>query len=375
MFRAASRLEPQNPVDRAAIEDLFLASDQLELAVDRVLTEIGRAPLLARGYIELYTLYLRQNAYDKAWCVLDVLADLGALDEEERRFYDDYPPLAPKDVPGQLTGAAWRSHLVPAQLDAQLTSILQIVTAGYLRALAAHVPAEARQGGFGPLFTRDTSRSAAEVVSAVKNGAEVLALSPPALYVRRGSDVPAALAPVLAPGGGLYIDPEAVEEVSLGELPFVTGRRLAELRPELVARAVFSGVPELKMALGLGIAISRGAPFPVHGAKPQLGNVAANLSREEHDRLRAAIADTTQAARLDVTLWSQLVDESLSRAGLLLAGRVGLARRGLQREPALAGDPSAETRTKGLYAFAIGDTYGELRAALGIGVNVPSSVG
>ncbi len=370
MFRAASRLDPQNTIDRAAIEDLFLASDQLELAVDRVLVEISRAPLVARAYTELYTLYLRQNAYDKAWCVLDVLEDMGALDEEERRFYDDYPPLAPKDVPGQLTSAAWRSHLLHPQLDPQLTTILQIVTAGYLRALVAQVPVDPRSPAFGPLFTRETSRSAAEVVGILKNAAEVLSLPPPALYVRRGTAE--ALALVLAPGNGVYVCPDAVEAVSLGELPFLVGRRLAELRPELVARAAFPGVTELKMALGLGISISRGAPFP--GTKPHLASVGTHLSRDEHDALRAAVTDTSQAARLDVKLWAQQVDDSLSRAGLLLAGRVGLARRALLREPALSGDPSAETRVKGLYAFAIGDAYGDLRGALGIGVNVPTSV-
>ena len=369
MFRAASRLDPKNAQDRIALEDLFLASDQLEAAVHRAQDEVARAPLVARGYTELYSLLVRQSSYDKAWCVLDVLSDLGALDEEERRSYDDYPPLALKDVPGQLTAGAWRSHLAHPQLDGQLTLILQIIAAGYLRAQVAHVPVASRHAFFGSLFTRDTSRSAGEVVSALKNGAEVLALPPPALYVRRGTEE--ALGLVLAPGNGVYVCPEAVEAVGSGELPFLIGRRLAELRPELMARAVFPGSNELKTALGLGIALSRGAPFP--DARPQFANVGGHLTREEHDLLRGAVADTTQTARLDVRAWAQLVDESATRAGLLLAGRVGLARRGLLKETGLSGDPTTERRVKSLYAFAISDTYTELRGALGIGVNIPTS--
>ena len=70
----------------------------------------------------------------------------------------------------------------------------------------------------------------------------------------------------------------------------------------------------------------------------------------------------------DLARWSQMADLTATRAGLLLAGSVEVAKKGLLLERHYASDLAPRERLKELLAFAVSDEYAELRAAIGVSV-------
>jgi tetratricopeptide (TPR) repeat protein len=366
-FRAAQRLKPDADDVRRAMIELFVVTDQLPEAVSMVRAALKKKPLDPARYRELYELFLRQRAFDKAWCALDALATLGApFDAEQARFYQDYPPPTLSHVPGTITVGAWRSHILHPELDPALTKIFALVTPVVLRARSLLLPFAALKRSIGePL--RETNAVAHEIVRTVADGAEILALPAPTLHLREGQPAPLALAPAK---NAIFVSLERCESLPSDALAFIVGKRLAEMRPELAARAACPSITELKALVVIAVQLS-----DERSDGPTTGNPAFDkalvqaITREEQLALRAAInAAKAQGSELDVARWSQLADMSAARVGLLLCGRLEAARRGMMSDAQLAGDLPAKEKLGELLLFAVSDEYAELRFAIGVGV-------
>ena len=106
------------------------------------------------------------------------------------------------------------------------------------------------------------------------------------------------------------------------------GKRIAELTPPLLARALCPSITELKAlaATAARIATRKGDPSD----QP----IAEKLSRDQVNRITAAVQSSmspSASGKLDVYRWSQLADVSTSRVGLLLCGDLEAARAELFR--------------------------------------------
>jgi tetratricopeptide (TPR) repeat protein len=367
-FRAAQRLKPDDDDVRKAMTELFVVSDQLDEAVTMVRAALKKKPQDPALYRELYELFLRQRSFDKGWCALDALATLGApLDAEQVRFYEDYPPPSLSQIPGTVTASAWRSHILHPGLDPSLTKIFALVTPIVLRARSLMLPfAQLRRTLGEPL--RETNAVSHEVVEAVHDGAEILALPAPSLHIRESQPVPLALAPAK---NAVFVSLERCEALPSDALAFVVGKRLAEMRPELAARAACPSLTELKALVVIAVQLS-----DERVSAPTTGNAAFDkalvqaMTREEQLALRAAInAAKAQGSELDVARWAQLADMSAARVGLLLAGHIEAARRGMMGDPQLAGDLSPRQKLSEMLLFSVSDEYADLRHAIGVGVN------
>lgn len=73
-------------------------------------------------------------------------------------------------------------------------------------------------------------------------------------------------------------------------------------------------------------------------------------------------------AVVDVKRWSQAADLSSMRAGLLLRGDVGPARKTILAEPQSTADLTPRESIGELYRFATSDLYADLRGAIGVAV-------
>jgi hypothetical protein len=149
---------------------------------------------------------------------------------------------------------------------------------------------------------------------------------------------------------------------------FVVGRRLAELRSELVAHALFPTPAELKTLLKTALRVAVATP----AAPPQNRDEAAILAAleaHEVEGLRAAVSTIVGAqSHPDVAAWLRLADLSASRAGLLLVGDFDRACRAMQHEPRSPGDLAPSEWRKEMCQFAVSDAYAELRDAVGVNV-------
>jgi tetratricopeptide (TPR) repeat protein len=365
-FRAAQRVKPDAVDVRKGMVELFVVTDQLDEGVGMLRGMLRKHPQDVALYAELYELLLRKRSFDRAWCAVDALVALGTqLDGEKARFYNDYPPPALSKVPGTLTAGAWRSHILHKELDPALTAIFALVAPAVLRARLALVPFQALRQSLGePL--RPTGVLQHEVMSAVSNASEILSFVTPSLHVRNGT-APLSLAPAKS---SLFVSLEACEALPTDALAFVVGKKLAEMRPELVARTLCPSVSELKALVALAVQLSE-----PHIAVPSTGSAAfdraiANaVTREERAGLRAAIsAAKAQGSELDVARWSQLAEISAARVGLLLSGRIDASKRGMHGDPRLPGDLSPKEKLSELLLFSVSEEYAELRGAIGVGV-------
>ncbi|MDB4937870.1 MAG: domain protein putative component of TonB system, partial [Labilithrix sp.] len=95
----------------------------------------------------------------------------------------------------------------------------------------------------------------------------------------------------------------------------------------------------------------------------------AVLMPQEREGIRAVVMQASMAGGLvDVKRWSQAADLSSMRAGLLLCGDVGPARKTILAEPQSTADLPPREKIGELYKFATSDLYSDLRGAIGVAV-------
>lgn len=365
-FRAAGTLKPSDE-NRRIISELYVVAGRIDDAIRETRAALQSEPSSVALYTQLYELFLRARTFDKAWCTVNVLAHLGPLSAEQRKFHDDYPPVALSYVPGMITPAAWRSHLLHPELDPTLTAIFSVMAAATMRAREALIAPAQRAAAFGEPMRPDHSYNAGTLLDAVTHAAAILSVPVPSVFARRGPPQPLAIAPSAVPG--LVSSVDALDSLSHEALSFLVGKRLAELRPELIGRALFPTVSEMTTALATAVRIVRGEASPDPATTRADRELGALMTPEERVTLQGGVLRATMAgSKLDVKQWSRLADLSSSRVGLLLCGHIEYARRAMLQDGQNACDLPPRARVQQMCLFAIGDPFAELRAAIGVDV-------
>ena len=330
-FRAAQRLKPDATDVRKGIVELFVVTDQLDEGVDMVRAALKKRPLEAGLYVELYELFLRKRAFDRAWCAVDALVALGdAARRGEDRFYTDYPPPVLSQVPGTLVGERVEVAHPPRGARPGAHDDLRARHArGAARARRARpVPAASSFArGAAPDERRRRPRSAAVRRRCLRD----LTFPAPTLHARKGQTIPLSLAPAK---NAMFVSLEACEALPTDALAFVVGKRLAEMRPELTARAACPSVSELRGLLRW----PRSSPTAVAvrrtpGTRRSTGR---SRSRSRARSRRAAgghLVGEGARARSSTCPVVEPRRRSAARVGLLLSGRLDAARRGMTSDP------------------------------------------
>jgi tetratricopeptide (TPR) repeat protein len=366
-FRRAARLADDPEQDRRIVVELLVLTGHNDVAVSEVRRSLREDGTRASSYRTLYELFLREGSYDKAWCAADALVHLGAADAVQARFVADFAPVALEDVPGTLAPCAWGSHLLAPAIDPRLTAIFRYFVPAVVRARLARIPEKSRMRWLGAQVRESDSPLAATIVHLVQSGAEILGVPAPLLLARPRLPVPFAVAPTPAPA--LFVSLPAAEALPPELLVFLIGRRLAELRPELIAHALFPTLSELRALLQTALRVAVATP----AAPPQNPDEAA-IARAMEPIEVEGLRDTVSAivgteAHADIRRWLQLADLSASRAALLLTGDVDLAWRAMQREPRSPSDLAPDAWRAEMLSFAVSDEYADLRAAIGVDVD------
>lgn len=361
-FTQAATLRPDDLDERKIVTELLVVTQRLDAAVDVARATLRKDPRNFGLYRDLYDLFLRAHAYDKAWCVAEAMSVFGTLDETERQFVDDYPPLEPSEIPASLLATAWPTHIHHADLDRTLSSALQIAVAVYLRARLQ----QAAPPILGVPLDQDPSPEAARVLAAFRNAAEVLACQMPALH---GTQVPGPLfTTVLAINPTLSISLATSATVSSDILNFLCTKRLAEQQPALRARSLFPSVQELKQLFFTTTQLA------TSGAGSMMrpgwdGGLGAVMSPEERAALRGLVAGVASSGqKLDVKRWLQLAEVTAMRAGVLISGSLAAAQRAMQLEPRMPDDLGAQAWLGELGLYAVSEQYFELRETIHVAI-------
>ena len=365
-FRLASEADPRAEEDRRIIVELLVLTGQDDLAIRDMRKSLQDDPTRASAYRELYTLFLRDGANDKAWCAANVLCHLQEADQAQQQFVSDFPPLDPADIPGTLAPQAWESHLASRGVDGRLDTIFRAFVPAVVRTRMGRVPARSRARWLGEQVRPEDSAVAARLVQLVRDTAEVLGLVRPLLLARPKLSTALCVAPTPMPA--LFVSLPAAEAVPPDLLPFLVARRLGELRPELVAHALFPTLSELKGMLRTAVRVA----VATRDAPPKNEDealIAKALEPAEMEELREAVSRAVGAQeRPDVRRWHQQADLSVSRAALLVAGDLEIAWRAIQWEARSPADLTPNYWRAEMLRFLVSDEHTDLRDAIGVSV-------
>jgi tetratricopeptide (TPR) repeat protein len=366
-FRWAVRVAPEDGEDQRIVVELLVLTGQPEVAVDDARRQLRTDATRPSTFRELYELALYQGRNDEAWCAANALAHLGEADEVQCKFLQDFPPVDLPGVPGTLAACAWRSHLLAPDLDPRLTTVFRSFVPAVVRARMARVPEKSRVRLLGTRVDGTESPLAAAMVRLVRDGSEILGMPPPMLLSRPKLAVPFEVAPMPSPA--LFVSLPTAEGVPPETLRYLVGRRLAQLRPELMAHALFPTLAELKSMLEAALRVA----IATRAAPPRADDEAAiarALEPHEIEALREAVSSIVGTeARADIRRWYEQADLSASRVALLFAGDFEVAWRAMQREPRSPSElPPGEWRAE-MLQFLVSRAHAELRDAIGVSVD------
>ncbi len=367
-FQAALKLKPDSAQDRKILTELYVVVDDLPKALEVAREGVTLNPERAEPIQEMYEIFLRQGAIDKAWCAVDVLAQQKTLNEEQRRFHEGHPPLATREVPGTLNGAAWDTHLIHRELDPTLTAIFMRITPAVVRARLGATANRPAEDVLGPKLDAEKGDLARLVLRAFLDAGEILGIAPPTLHVRAKMSTPFMSVAWITPAVVVSLDQLA--GLPRAALAYLAGKVIAQNREEIVARALFPSVSELKALAATGVRL---------GSLVEAGTItdqndAVLLSAMTHDAIVGLRAYSRKlndngGATLDVKRWAELAELSAARAGLLIAGSAAAAKRANAVEARSPADLPHKEWWAELALFATSDTYADLRQAIGVDHN------
>lgn len=352
-FQAAAQLRPDDETTQAMLRELLAKTGQTEGAVQITLDRILRDPMDPTPYPALFDLLVAQGSRDRALCVASAMKFLGIQHPAASGMRASFPQPPIEAIVMDLGPDGYRDLLHP-ELDPQLTEIFDATAPALIEIALARLPLKERLTYPGPAL-----KGPDFIVKMVTRAAAVLGAPAPKLYQRRLAGPAFAPAPTKPPS--LLVHPQALGGLSRELLTFVVGKRIAELTPPLLARALCPSISELKALAATAARIA------TRQTEPADMPIAERLSREAVARItRAVETSMAQSGKLDVYRWSQLADVSTSRAGLLLCGDLESARAALAHEPQAPGDLSPREKMRELVLFFLGETSATLRRRLGV---------
>jgi tetratricopeptide (TPR) repeat protein len=354
-IQTAVRLRPNDEEAQAMLRELLSSIGQASGAVAITLDRVLKDPMDPRPYPALFDLLASQNARDRAVCVASAMNFLDVVHPVATQWRQSLPPPPIESIAADLGPEGYR-YLLHPELDPNLTEIFQVLAPAVVDIVLSRMSLRERMAHPGPAL-----KGQDWLVTLVSRAAAILGAAPPRLFARR---IPGpALAPAATKPPSLLVYTPALAGVSREVLAFVIGRRVFEMTPPLVARALCPSISELMALVAAAARIAQGQLDPVDHA------LRERLKRDDMARLTEAIqASMSYGGRLDVLRWSHLADLSVSYGGLLLGGDLEAARMAIALEPQAPGDLNPREKMRELVAWFLGDACANLRRRLGIAV-------
>jgi tetratricopeptide (TPR) repeat protein len=370
-FKMATRVKPDEAVERQILAELYEATDQIEAAIGEHSLVLQNEPLRVEPYRSLYKLYLRMHEYDRAWCMCAALAFLHKADEEEQRFFEDYRPRGMIQVKSRLDNEAWVRFLFHKDENLYIGKIFEMLTPAAIIAKTNQLKAQKQLPVLDRRFRQDPATSTVTFAKTFGWAGQVLGIATPELYVR--NDVPGALLAVVSTPPASVAGQTVLTGFTPQELTFIVGKHLSNYRGEHYIKNLFPTLNELKVILFAGVKIVI-PDFAVPGEMAQAVNATAaelvkHMQPVQRESLRLVVQKWIEdGAKADLRRWMQAIEITACRAGLLLCADLEIAKKIIAAEPQLPGDLPPVDKMKELLVFSVSEQYFSLRKTLGIAV-------
>jgi hypothetical protein len=346
------------------LTDLELVAADATEDPDEAWRRVRRDPTQPAHIRALYRVYRAREEQDKAWCVVQALVALGASTSDEREFYErsrSTTLIAPR---GALSPEAWQRYLFHPEQEPLTGQIFALVAPA---ALLGRVSALRRQGHLHQPPPEDPAKATITAIRAIPWAAALLGLAPPPIFLEKDRDTGYEHIPAVPPQ--TVVGKRVLSGLKHAELAFLIGRHLACYRQENYVKALFSAVPDLEDLFLAALTVGNpGLPIAAD-MKQRVGPIAraieAILDPAQTDALRGCfLRFVEEGGRTNLQRWSQGVEKTACRAGMLLANDLPAAHALLEREEGKHGDYA-----KDLIAFSTSEPYFALRRELGIAID------
>jgi hypothetical protein len=217
------------------------------------------------------------------------------------------------------------------------------------------------------LQQQDPKKSTVMAVRALAWAAAVLGMPTPTIYTDVERDVAFAHVPGVPPCS--LVGKGALSGRTQLENAFLAARHMTYYRPEHFVKVLCPGVTDLEdLFLAALLVGSPSLPIPSHvraRVAPISSALAPMLDAERRDALREQFkAFVADGGRTNLLRFSDSVDKTACRAGLLLCGDLGSATRLLANEEGPEGPLRAD-----LLGFLVSERHTQLRRRLGISLD------
>jgi len=368
---ALERLLETRPGDaklRHRVAELYASLDDAGRALHQIRLAVQAEPRDAAAYRRARGLFDKLGDSDGAWNACTVLESLGEADLDESLLASQHRPEGLLQVRGVALDADWAASLFHEDEEPELRALFSALGPAAARVGVAHLKDKKRSFEPDPATLQDPEKSTTMLAKTLGWSARLLGFPMPELYLLPDMSPGLAIAPRETPG---VLAARALGSgIELGELPFLWGRVLVRLRPELRPSTFFRG-PELVSFVTAVLALcgARGVDAKTldKEQKKHYSALKRELRGSDLTALKVA-AGKVPAAELVARLQRLELSAELAgvRAGLTLVGDVCRAAELVRRFPT-EGVTRAEDQLSEVYRFAISEAYARLRQKLGIG--------
>ncbi len=349
------------------LSDLETSAEVAQEDPEQAWRRIRRDPLNVEAVRALHRIYLARGDKDASWCTAAVLVALAGASSAEQSLFEAHRSdtlITPKT---SVSGNAWADLLTHPEQELLTGQIFAVITPAVL---LGRVTALRRDGLLHqpkPELRQDPAQATLTAVRAVPWAAAMFGLPVPPVFLEKeravGFEHIPGIPPVTVVGRRVLSGRTQLEHA------FLVGRHLAYFRADHFIKTLFSSVADLEdlflVALTLG---NPGLPIAEDMKRrvaPMASAIEPLLEPQQKDNLRGYfLRFVEEGGRTNLMRWSDAVDKTACRAGLLLANDVLTAKELLEAEEG-AGGP----HLKDLVAFACSDRYLKLRRQIGIALD------
>jgi tetratricopeptide (TPR) repeat protein len=376
-FEVAVQLDPEGTARHQILAELYQLSgpESYDKAVQAYRHLVKTAPdfgAMIQPMKTLRRLYMEMRQYDRAWCVTSAMAFLRKADAEEQQFFEQYRPKGFARARARLTEELWQKNIYHPDEDRYISHVFASVS----QVVSAVRAKEHKDWGLKRKDRRDVATDQLLFSKVFNYVNQVLGVPQPELYLRPESPgeldlanarEKAQLTPSFVVGANLLQGrPEK-------ELAYVIGKKLTFMRPDHYVRwpNVVPTVAELKVVFLAALKLVQpNVPVKADLAQP-VGQYYDALRKLVPPQMMEQLGVVVQRflatkAEADLHKWSNAVDLTGTRAGLLICNDLEVAARLAQAEPMAVGVVAPNEKIKDLILWSISDEYFSLREHLGL---------
>lgn len=367
-FEAAVRAKPDDAHARKLAADAARATHNAEALEEQLLALVRIEPRDSRLYRMLFDLFMKKGEVERASAAASVLITLGTALDRERVVYEANKADGPPKVTTAVNDEMWsllrhrdlKVGVVDRIFDASAPAVAAALAEIVARTQASRLP--------DPKHQVDVATTTLSAVRALTFAGRTLGLEPPAVYLDDGYD--GSYAVILSDPPASRVGSTALRGRSLPELISLAGRHLTYHAPQHRLLALCSAIEDLSACFLAVVSLVnkdvKVAPAVQRVIDELAPRIEAWLGADEAAEIESAVTEFTEAGgRADLLRYIASVERTSLRAGLLLAGDIGVARK-MAAEGLFQGGYrdvlTPDERLDELFAFSVSREYEELRS-------------